>query len=350
LSRLAIAYVVFAIAAIGFLSFVDAESVTIEVPHEYDYNECMTFEDEFGTPFTQCVWNGVPANPYHLSTENDNGCIDGYDRDYLTGECKSVERIIEEAKILYEQRQLEAEDRLSPTDRVIKQLEEEQERHPLDAADKQLLDKLKKLGAVCKYDIAQIQTYEEFDIPTDIIVDPTTGETRIQIYKNWDLKSIDLSKHYLLSKIDRAVEACIGQNVLSTKIIGAGTTNKIVDVWDGSRYHAEHTYLDNEFANGKHYPIAPQVKVNNIENIGKVRDSIRDVICSSQHFTDAFKKQNACPKPHYVNTIPQPNFNPFGDEGRQLLEDKANYDNGDMKDQEYKVITDAINKKLENLK
>ena len=79
--------------------------------------------------------------------------------------------------------------------------------------------------------------------------------------------------------------------------------------------------------------------------------SIRDTICNNDHFTQAFKNQHACPKPVYVDTIPQPqSFNPFGDEGRQLLEDFDNYKDGNMEVQELKVKTDAVNKKLENLR
>jgi hypothetical protein len=339
--------------AIG-MGFAYAESVTVEIPHEYtNTDNCVTFTNQLGVLNTSCLFIGADPNPNNLSTETLDGCLEGYSRDYLTKECKLDEVIVEEAKAAYEEFVKDAMDKLTPTERIILQLEQEEERHPLDAADKQLLEKLKRLGAVCRYDIEQIQTYEEFDIPTEKIYDPETNTWSVQIYKNWDLANIDKSKNGLLKRIDMAVEACIAQGILKNEIIGAGTTNKIVDGFGSQRYHAEHTYLDNIYANGKHFNAITQASVNAQQNVDPIT-SIRDTICNNEQFTTAFKEQHACPKPEYVNTIPQPqSFNPFGDEGRLLLDQFATYQDGDMREQEQMVKQKAIDRdmdKLERLK
>jgi hypothetical protein len=339
--------------AIG-MGYAYAAPVTVDVPHEYtNVDPCVTITNQYGGQNTQCLFVGANPNPNNLSTATEDGCLDGYSRDYETQECKLDEVIVEEAKKAYEEFVKETMDKLTPTEKIIVQLEQEELRKPLDAADKQLLEKLKRLGAVCRYDIEQIQTYEEFDIPTDKIYDPETNTWSVQIYKNYDLVSIDKSKHILLNKIDRAVEACIAQGVLSTKIIGAGTTNKIVDGFGSQRYHAEHTYLDNIYANGKHFYAMTAASVNAQQNVTPIT-SIRDTICNNEQFTAAFKEQHACPKPEYVDTIVRPHiYNPFGDEGRVLLDQFATYQDGDMREQEQMVKQKAIDRgmgKLERLK
>jgi hypothetical protein len=336
--------------AIG-MGFAYAESVTVEIPHEYtNTDNCVTFTNQLGVLNTSCLFIGADPNPNNLSTETLDGCLEGYSRDYLTKECKLDEVIVEEAKIAYEEFVKDAMDKLTPTERIILQLEQEEERKPLDAADKQLLEKLKRLGATCRYDIAQIQTYEEFDIPTERIYDPETNTWSVQIYKNWDLANIDKSKNGLLKRIDMAVEACIAQGVLSTKIIGAGTTNKIVDGFGAQRYHAEHTYLDNIYAGTNFEKVKADLYMKDDGVYRTYQPSIRDTICNNDHFTQAFKEQHACPKPEYVNTIPQPqSFNPFGDEGRELLDQFATYQDGDMREQEQMVKQKAIDRDMEKL-
>ena len=335
--------------AIG-MGFAYAESVTVDIPHEYtNTDNCVTFTNQLGGQNTSCLFIGADPNPNNLSTETLDGCLEGYSRDYLTKECKLDEVIVEEAKIAYEEFVKETLDKLTPTERIILQLEQEEERHPLDAADKQLLEKLKRLGAVCRYDIAQIQTYEEFDIPTEKVYDPETNTWSVQIYKNWDLANIDKSKNGLLKRIDMAVEACIAQGILKNEIIGAGTTNKIVDGFGSQRYHAEHTYLDNIYANGKHFNAITQASVNAQQNVDPIT-SIRDTICNNEQFTTAFKEQHACPKPDYVDTIPRPHiFNPFGDEGRLLLDQFATYQDGDMREQEQMVRQKTIDRDMADL-
>ena len=337
----------FLIFSVIGISYAYAETVEIEIPHTIGEQNCQTFRDEQGIPFTQCVFDGIFDNPNHLSTETDDGCEEGYDRDYITKECKTPELIEAEAKQSYEEfreRQLE---KLTPEEKAVIELEAEEE---LDAADKQLLEKLKKLNAVCRYDVAQIQTYEEFDIPVDTIYDPDTGTYSLQLYKNWDLVNIDLAKHYLLKKIDMAVEACLGQATLRNEILGAGTTNKIVDGFGSQRYHAEHTYAGNEFAGTDFNKVKANLYMKDDGIYRTYQPSIRDTICNNDHFTQAFKNQHACPKPVYVDTIPQPqSFNPFGDEGSELLDQFSTYKDGDMKEQEQIVRQKAIDRDLADL-
>jgi hypothetical protein len=336
--------------AIG-MGFAYAESVTVDIPHEYtNEDNCVTFTNQLGGQNTQCLFIGADPNPNNLSVDTLDGCLEGYSRDYLTQECKLDEVIVEEAKKAYDEFIKESMDELTPTERIILQLEEEEQRHPLDTADKQILEKLKKLGAVCRYDIGQIQTYEEFDIPTEKIYDPETNTWSVQIYKNWDLVNLDFSHDHLLGKIDKAVEACIAQGVLSTKIIGAGTTNKIVDGFGSQRYHAEHTYAGNEFAGTDFNKVKANLYMKDDGIYRTYQPSIRDTICNNDHFTQAFKNQHACPKPEYVNTIPQPqSFNPFGDEGSELLDQFSTYKDGDMKEQEQIVRQKAIDRDLADL-
>jgi hypothetical protein len=335
------------IAVISVLALVglveaEAEEVTIEVPHDIDYQDCMTFADQFGTPFTQCIFEGIVHNPEHLSTETDDGCIEEFDRDFNTGECRDPAIIMEEAIAKYEAEIAIVEENKTPKEKLIDSLIEDQERRPLKPSEKQLLDALEKNESVCRNNILQIQSYNEFDVSVDVVIDQETGEKSLKFYKNWDLVAIDLKSNYILKHIYLNTEACIAQNTLATKIITESTTNKVIDDSTSTKSHTE-------MAQSK--AIYPQSSLDaSRENSSQ---SIRNTICESQHFTQGFKDQHACPKPDYVSTIEPTHTTALGDEGRVIKWANEQFRSGDVdaiEDQYDKVKRDAIERKMENLK
>jgi hypothetical protein len=339
MNKILIFFVLFTALGVGYAY---AEKIELEIEHEIAYQDCMTFADQYGTPFTQCIFEGVVSNPNHLSTETDDGCEEGYDRDYITQECKDPVVIMEEAIAKYEEQTAVVEENKTPREKLIDNLEEEAERHPLKSSEQQLLDAVEKLNSVCKNDILQFQTYNEFEIPTIIVRDPETGEDRVQLYKNWDLVAIDLKTNHILKQIYLATEACIAQNTLATEIISEATTNKIIDDSTTQTHHSMNVKVKGAY---------PQ---NSLDASGAHNaQAIRTVICESQHFTQGFKDSHACPKPDYISTIEPTHDTKLGDEGRVIKWANEQFRAGDadaIEDQYDKVRQAAIDKKMENLK
>ena len=331
--------ILFMLLLVGVIPLAFAEEVTVDIPHEIIDSSCMSFEDQYGNPFTQCMWSGNAENPLHLSTETEDGCLEGYDRDYLTNECKTPEVIHEEALALYEETKVSQDKNKTIEERTIEKLEE---KGTLDWTDSVLLDKLNKMEGICKIDIVQFQTYTEFEIPVESIYDAETDTYRLVLVKNWDLKNIDYKTNYLLKKIDLKIEECLGQNIMKTKIISEATTNKIIDDSTSQAYHADVA------ASKTTYP-QNSLDASGAENT----QAIRNTICESEHFTQAFKNQNACPKPEYISTIAPTHSAALGDEGRVIKWANEQFRAGDEKaiqEQYNKVVQKAIDKKMEGLR
>lgn len=319
--------------------------VTVDVPHPFNYDDCDTFSDELGIPFTQCLFKGY-------ATENPDLMWDEDTHTYI-----SVTQMEEEAKAIYEEFIEQKEAKMTAEQKAVSNILE-QDDDKISTAEKQLVVMANKIKSQCKNDILAMQTYQEFEVATETYIDEN-GNERLKLFKNWDLAAINLKQHQLLKEGKMAVEHCLAQenlnkNTLSLNIYGEQSyEGKEVCVYGCNTYHAEHTYNE-EF----------QSKVAAMMETGGnvvAPPTLRDTICNSDTIGAWFKQQNACPIT-YISTIPQPVYEElpeytsglsvrptWSDESRELIQSRADYNTSD-KSQYDKVVAEAIDDKMENLR
>lgn len=326
--------VVFSIGAFAY-----ADEVTINVPHPFNYDDCQTFSDKLGIPFTQCLFQGYSINNPDLVWDEET-------ETYI-----SIEQMEEEAKALYEEFIAEKQSDMTQEERAVANILEQDE-ESISTAERQLVVMANKIESLCKNDILAMQTYQEFEVATETYIDQN-GEERLKLFKNWDLVAINLKAHQLLMNGKMATEHCIAQeklniSTLSLNIYGEQSyEGKEVCVYGCNIYHAEHTYTD-EFQ---------QSVYDMMETGGNVvaPPTLREVICTSDTIGNWFKKQNACPAPTsrtviQPELITPPDNSLWGDETRELMENFDKYMEGDETQQYNFVVQKKIYEDMENLK
>lgn len=217
-NSLLLGFLVFSLASIGLIS-AHAEQFTVEVPFDYGDNGCTEFVDGEWKLY-QCYMEEThfpadpPSNPDNLSTETDDGCLEDYDRDHTTEECKLTTVIeaealqecyddihcpvgfweTEDGEIVNNQDKIDLEDKATPT----------------------VGDGIPDGVFMCGRDIALYQDGTTYETPTESWID-RDGKFHIRVEIDGSLKAINLS-NYPEIKADRmAAQECIAQHALKIR-------------------------------------------------------------------------------------------------------------------------------------
>lgn len=306
--RLTTSFIILSVLALGFLSLVDAEEFSWEVPFEYGRSGCDVFYDG-ELPLAQCYMEGV--RDFEPDVQWDE-----HTKTYIPTIQMEEEALAEYEVFLEVQR-----NKLTPEERTILELKEIQERRQLTQSESQLLAALEKMGAVCKGDILTIQTYEEWGVPTEEWTDPITGEKSIHLAKDYSLVSINLQNHYLLKMTLLAVEKCIAQNTLS-EYLTPSYENKVVDDYtDPAPYHAD--FVTSEYEYDEYFVAPLDFEQQGLES--------KYIICSNSLYSVQFKEQSGCDMSYLYLVDPSVKITENYDyENHQLIQELNNYkDNGD---------------------
>ena len=306
------------------LSVAYAEEFRVDVPFEFNESGCTLTDNENFWEY-QCIITGQKAtqeNPFEPDL-----VWDIKEQIY-----KTPEQLEEEAKAIYEQWVEDRIEKLSPEDQIIARIM--QEENP-STADEELVDLLKKLGAVCRYDIATIQTYDEFDVPTEIITDADGNQIQ-QLYKRYDISAINLETHQALKKLRLAIETCIGQATLH-EITGAQYQHMVVD--DINTYNRHHgdmppgTFI---------YPTQQLTEQDFRDSKGIAANTI----CSSQMYPEVTKRMYGCPdRTVYGENLWEMSVKDYA-KSNPVLKEFLKYSNGETQDQLHKNINKAKDNKV----
>lgn len=234
--KLAISFMILSLLAIGVISSADAQPFNYEVPFQYGDSGCTVFEDG-QYKLAQCYMeeshfvDDDPSNPEHLSTETDDGCAEGYDRDFITEECKLPEVIVEEAQKAYEESQKDPV--ISPTIEFEGRFFDNTPVSPTDVAIIKSINNMLETDAHCYQgsdgsNTAGIQNERSFPVPTIIIQKLVDGIMRdVTILDLRPTTSNEDLKSYL-GVIEGFKQECRAQMMLDDTTEGA----KILSVAD----------------------------------------------------------------------------------------------------------------------
>lgn len=326
--KLLLGFVLFSLASIGLVS-ANAEEFTVEVPFEYGDNGCTEFKDGEWKLY-QCYmeetrFNGTDNNPNHLSTETDDGCLDGYDRDVTTNECKLPSVIEAEAwQECYD-------DPNCPVGIFIKDGIVTNNQEIIDDIDGINTSFYSEGIIYCGYDIDLYQTNDKFEIPTVEYTDEN-GNPAIRLDKNSDMKSINLANYPDEKERRMAVEACLGQTTLEKqqKFGGVGSITAVPNSEDYFPHHSEVAFG---------IPPISQAMVNADANKGFTNTSVENLICNG-FYSQLTKLYFGCdPETGYVTTLPTPTMNDAFNAKMQKEINTFNNDDG------YKMSQDLFHEK-----
>lgn len=264
--------------------FLYTENRTVSLPHPVQEQKCTTQWTDFFTIQTTCsfVYEHVPAeeNPLHLSTFTPNGCEVGYVRDITTHECKLPEVLEAEAKDLIEQTET-----VTPEGKWDRRLAELKAIENPTRTEKRIIELLENLNAVCVNDVLQIQSFREYDVSMEEFFDPVTGEWKSQLMTKKVMSAVSLDNFPALKAIRTAIQECIAENTLKSRILTASTFNKVVD--DINTYNIYHA----DFARDK---IATPQPVTTEELKESAKDRALLSICENDWYGNKMKIQMGC--------------------------------------------------------
>ena len=330
--RLLIAFSAFSVAAIFLSSAANAETFTYEVPFDYGDNGCTVFEDgEY--KLAQCYmeesrFNSDPKDPVNppenLSTDTDDGCAEGLDRDIETNECKTPEDIARDALAACK------EDLTCPSgfyeqpDGTVINFDD------LIAESQKTPDVLPDEGYyMCANDIALYQGGNQFDVPIEIWIDDD-GNKNVRLI---DDNSIKTDQFTTMEEL--AIEACFGQWDLEIRE-AVDIRTMVPNSEDYAPYHSDVAFG---------IPAISQDRLNELQNEdAPMVVSIKNIICNG-YYSDAYKISYGCDKDAaFENLYDAPELsNVFPDEIASKINQYNNDDGAAMAKQLQKDhITDKL--------
>jgi len=218
-NKIILTIIIASIMTFAVSSIANAEPFEVEVPFDYNKSGC-TYSMNVTERYDCYMEQTEPfTNPNHLSTTTDDGCLEGYDRDFETHECKPDAVIEEEAKqACYDDPTCPVGIWNDPTTKKVVNNEDIITADEMTASQKVEKNYTNALKDLCAYDIDLYQDGTTFEVAFDEYLDHETGELKTKFKKFFDLKSIDLrtldpdTKRLML-----AVEACIGEQELKVR-------------------------------------------------------------------------------------------------------------------------------------
>lgn len=216
-TALIIAIVAISLATV-FVSSSYGEEVSVEIDtNKYDLDSQICNEGT-STGEWWCNWKKNTSGYTGGSDENppeEDGCLEGYDRDGITGECTLFSQLEGEAiQICKDDPTCPLQNDIPGTtkwDKAMDQIKPDSD----DISDKQLIMRINEmLGAQCYQGYGQstgIQSIRSFDIPTEEYVDED-GITKLRLSQKEIRYNIDLEG--LLAEIELHRQECIAQEKL----------------------------------------------------------------------------------------------------------------------------------------
>ena len=244
---------IFAIVAIGFTSYVNAETATVEVPFDSHGQSCNF--DEIAVEY-HCTWQGLQEKfDFETLQEYKDLLSDGmYDAEIAKlNEQALAEIAIEKAK-------------LTPNERIILAIEQKLLNGEATKDESVLMNLLKKLNT-CKQGMdkqtAPFQTAREFEISS---------------FNLWQVNNVQVAGQ--LGELVMAIEECRGQQAL-LKVVGEGYSSMPTG--------------DDDYNFSLMDVYTPDVQALNFaDHTATHRNIDRSLICDNNQYTDVHKAQFGC--------------------------------------------------------
>lgn len=271
---------------IGFLSIASAEPFTAEVPFNYTKSGGTLTQntDDYKKFEMYAEWKSDEKfmednNPYHLDISTNDGCLEGYDRDIETDECKLTEVIAAEALADCKADLTCPSGNFRLDNGTTINYDELITHDPVQSVQ---VEEIPDDAFYCGYDISLYQDGSQFETPVVVWTDED-GQNHVQIYVDKSLKSINLKNYPAISKERMAAQACLAQWELEKReAIDVRTT--VPNDEDYFVYHAQ-------VASG--IPAIGQDRVNNDANKDHQNTPLRNLICNG-YYTIEYKKSFGC--------------------------------------------------------
>ena len=329
MNKLLVSYGLFVVLSVGFLSFANAEEMSVDIDHPVSEMNCER-SDMGALPRTICI--------FVAPQDEDNPVV----WDFKDEKWTTVEELEKEAKEEYEKLMEEQPIVVEPTywESQLERLKESDKDTATGSELRQTLNDF--IGAQCFRGLlddgtAAFQTFGAWDIPTEEFIDPMTGEKKIRIAKDYDIESVDLKG--LLGKIDKLVEECIAQGILAGNTSPSYRILAIGDI-DPQTYHSDLA---------QDIPTWSQSRVNEESNMNMISNDVtrqgNDPICNGYYShqmklaygcADTFNYESFNPAPVLQDYIDNPVYKKF-----------AQYDNGDYSHQLEQVKQRNLEKYME---
>ena len=181
----------------------------------------------------------------------------------------------------------------TPEEKRLADLKEDALDAPLTGGEEKALMVLDKINEICELDVAQIQTYKEFDVPTQVYRDPVTGEMKVQLFKDYGLKAVNLKNFPFLKQALLKVEECLAERILkSDHVTGPETFNK---------------HVDNEYSERVSHPdlakyLFKYPQVNLVpEDYDRTKAVAQEKLCSNNLYGQDLKLQQKCSEATFVD-------------------------------------------------
>jgi len=259
-----------------------------------------------------CYFYGYEPEEESLFTTTEDCREQGLELDIQTWTCKPAHQIEQEALENYEQvisQNPEEQEpiELTENEKIIQRLEA---KHRITTGDRIAIDLYNRVQMDCLVDITTIQTTRILhDLPTEQVIDPTTGELVTQFVIPNITKSISYDSHPELGKIMLKLQECKAENTLKEdlgfdKKWGTYSNTRLTGDDDIQPYHAD-------IARSVQPIAASQVESMSNEGVKQPRYS---PMCYVEHATHQTKMIYGCPdEREYLSTELPPPMKDYAD-------------------------------------